>query len=274
MKRSQCLPASDYRIEGNPKGPTLVFIHGWPDDASLWRKQVAALRDAFRCVLITLPNFGERAVKAGGFDFPELVEQVAATIREVQPEGRVGLVAHDWGAYLGYLLEQKHPELFARLAMLDIGAHLQPPGPKAALIIIGYQWALVFCWLVGGIVPPLGAWLSRGVARVIGVPSRQRANLRSRFNYPYFYLWRNMLLPWLNPRLLRRYRPQCPVLFLWGARKPVMFHSSKWLRIVEECGGRTQCIDGAGHWFMEAHPGVVNELLQAWFAEPDAAGGG
>ena len=47
--------ACAFRVEGNPRGPTLVFIHGWPDDASLWRRQVTALGDDFRCVLVTLP---------------------------------------------------------------------------------------------------------------------------------------------------------------------------------------------------------------------------
>lgn len=259
-------PGCEYVVEGNPDGPTLVFIHGWPDNASLWRKQVAALGDSYRCVLLTLPNFGEKSVKAGGFDFPELVARCAATIREVLPDGRVGLVTHDWGAYLGYLLEQQYPELVSRLAALDIGGHFQPAGLKAVLMIIGYQWALVGCWLVGGVVPPLGAALSRGVAKVVRVPSRQRENLRSRYNYPYFYLWRNTFLPWLHDRLLQRYRPQCPVLFLWGERKPVMFHSHRWLRIVEDSGGRAEGIEGAGHWFMETHPELVNDRLRAWFA--------
>ena len=258
--------ACEYSIEGNPDGPTLVFIHGWPDDASLWRKQIAALGGEFRCVLMTLPNFGERAVKTGGFDFPELVARTAAAIREVQPGGRVGLVTHDWGAYLGYLVEQQHPALISRLVALDIGGHFQPRGVKEALMIIGYQWALAGCWLIGGLVPPLGTALSRGVARVIRVPSRQRATLRSRYNYPYFYLWRNTLVPWLRKRLLSHYRPQCPVLFLWGERKPMMFHSRKWLRIVEESGGRAEGLPGAGHWFMETHPEAVNQHLREWFA--------
>ena len=90
----------EHTIEGNPEGHTLVFIHGWPDNAGLWRKQVTALGSDFRCVLLTLPNFGELAIKAGGFDFPEMVKQLAATVREVQPEGKVSLVTHDWGAYL------------------------------------------------------------------------------------------------------------------------------------------------------------------------------
>jgi pimeloyl-ACP methyl ester carboxylesterase len=109
---------------------------------------------------------------------------------------------------------------------------------------------------------------------VIRVPSRQRARLRSRYNYPYFYLWRNTLLPWLNGRLLHRYRPQCPVLFLWGERKPMMFHSPKWLKIVANSGGRAEGIPGAGHWFMETHPELVNERLGGWFAPLKQATGG
>ena len=46
----------EHLIEGNPEGPTLLFIHGWPDNASLWRKQAAALGGQYRCVLLTLPN--------------------------------------------------------------------------------------------------------------------------------------------------------------------------------------------------------------------------
>lgn len=256
----------EHTVEGNPAGPTLVFLHGWPDDASLWRLQVAALGARFRCVRVTLPNFGATPVRAGGFDFPELLQRLAATVRQVQPAGPVGLVTHDWGAYLGYLLEQQHPDLVERMAALDIGGHLGRPGLNSALFILGYQWALIAAWLVGGLIPPLGDLLSRGVGRAIKVPARQRARMRSRCNYPYFYLWRNMLLPWHRARLLHRYRPRCPVLFLWGERKPVMFHSAKWLQIVADSGGRAEGVAGAGHWLMETHAGIVNQRLAAWFS--------
>jgi pimeloyl-ACP methyl ester carboxylesterase len=257
-------PVCDYRIEGRPDGPTLLFIHGWPDNDSLWRKQVAALSADFRCVLVTLPNFGEQSVQAGGFDFPALVSRIAATIRQVEPGGKVGLVTHDWGAYIGYLLEQKHPGLVMKMAALDIGGHVQP-GFREALMIMAYQWALIAAWLVGGVVPPLGGLMAKGVGKAIGVPSRQRAALRSRYGYPYFYLWRNLLLPWRHDRLLTRYRPQSPVLFLFGERKPVMFHSAAWLDIVADSGGYAEGIPGAGHWFMETHAETVNDKIGAWF---------
>jgi len=243
----------------------LVFIHGWPDNASLWRFQVEALKAEFRCVLITLPNFGEQTTRAGGFEFPELVNMLEATIRQVQPEGKVSLVTHDWGAYIGYLLEKTHPELIDRMAALDIGGHIEPAGLKSSLMIIGYQWALIACWLVGGLIPPLGRLISRGVAKVIRVPARQRKAIRSRYNYPYFYLWRGMLLPWKRKNLLGRYRPGCPVLYLFGERKPLMLHSPKWLQIVAESGGHAEGIDGAGHWLMETHADIVNNKLITFF---------
>jgi pimeloyl-ACP methyl ester carboxylesterase len=251
----------EYSVEGNPNGPTLVFIHGWPDNASLWRLQVEVLKSEFRCVLITLPNYGEQATRAGGFDFPELVDMLYETIRQIQPDGKVSLVTHDWGAYIGYLLEKTHPDLIDRMAALDIGGHIEPAGLKPTLMIVGYQWSLIACWLLGGLIPPLGGLLSKGVARVIRVPTRQRQQLRSRYNYSYFYLWRGMFLPWKRSSLLGRYRPECPVLYLYGERKPLMFHSSKWLQIVTDSGGRAEGISGAGHWLMETHADMVNNRL-------------
>jgi pimeloyl-ACP methyl ester carboxylesterase len=260
-------PSCEYVIEGQADGPTLVFVHGWPDNASLWRKQVAALGDRYRCVLVTLPNFGESSERAGGYDMPALAERVAATIREVQPNATVGLVTHDWGAYIGYLLEQWHPQLISRMAAFDVGGHLVTSGLKSSLMIIGYQWALITCWLVGGIVPPLGRLLTSAVARIIGVPRRQRESIRSRYNYPYFYFWRAMLVPGFRDRFLRRYRPRCPVLYLFGGAKPVMFHSPKWLDIVAESNGHAEGLADAGHWLMETHAETVNARLLDWFED-------
>lgn len=263
--------ACEYFIEGNPGGPTLVFVHGWPDNASLWRHQVEALGGRFRCVLVTLPNYGKDPVHSGGFDFPELAERVAAAIREVQNEGKVGLVTHDWGSYIGYLVEKNHPERVEKMAAFDVGGHLAPLGLKASLMIVGYQWSLVACWLAGGLIPAMGRLLTRGVGRVVGVPDRQLTEIRSRYNYPYFYFWRNTLLPWKSSGLLGRYRPHCPVLYLYGERKPLMFHSPKWLEIVAASGGRAEGLADAGHWLMETHSDVVNGKLGDWFKDLRAA---
>ena len=255
----------EYVVEGDPDGPTLVFVHGWPDDARLWRRQAAALAPQYRCVLVTLPRFGASAEAGGGPGFRELADRLAATIREIRPDGPVGLVTHDWGAYLGYLLDQGHPGLVSRMAALDVGGHLGRPGLKASLMVIGYQWPLVLAWLLGRLVPPLGDAIARGVGRAVRVPQLQRGRIRARFGYLYFHFWRGLLLPWRRGDLLQRYRPVTPILYLWGERKPLQFHSERWLGIVEESGGRAEGVAGAGHWLMESHADLVNDRLRAWF---------
>jgi pimeloyl-ACP methyl ester carboxylesterase len=257
----------EHSIAGNLEGPTVVFVHGWPDDASLWRRQVDVLGAYYRCVLLTLPNFGEKSEKAGGYDFPELVARIATTIQKVQPSGRVKLVTHDWGAYLGYLLEQSRPELVERMAALDIGGHLHPVAWKNRLMVMGYQWPLILSWWAGGVLPSLGRAMTRAVGKKVRVPKRQLEQIHSRYNYLYFYLWRAMVLPWHRKKLLTRYRPRCPVLFLFGERKPLMFHSEKWLEVVAASGGRARGVEGAGHWLMESHAETVNRELLDWFSQ-------
>lgn len=256
----------EYRISGNPNGRTLLFIHGWPDDASVWRHQVDALAANYRCVTVTLPNFGDSANRPGGYDFPELIQILDRTIDEIMHghDEQLVLVTHDWGAYIGYLYETASPDRIRAMVAMDIGGHFQPESISARLMIIGYQWPLVLSWLAGRIAPPLGNWLTRQVARGVKVPARQLADVRARSNYLYYYFWRGMLLPSARANLLNRYRPKCPVLFLYGDRKPVMFHSARWLTMVEQTGGKTICVNGAGHWFMESHPEIVNDAIAQW----------
>lgn len=254
-----------YTIDGNLDGATVVFIHGWPDNATVWRHQVAALGDKYRCVLMTLPNFGEEAEHPGGYNFPTLVELLARTIEDLRrKDERVILITHDWGAYLGYFYEQLYPNRILKMVALDIGGHVKPSTAKEVLFMVGYQWTLIVCWLVGGVTPTLGNWLTRKFANALGVPARQANSVRSRCNYLYYFLWRGMLLPWARKALLNYYRPQSPILFMYGGRKPVMFHSDRWLEIVDQTGGRTECIEEAGHWLMESHPERVNDAITKW----------
>ena len=195
----------------------------------------------------------------------DLVDILGNTIDEVQPEGKVSLVTHDWGAYIGYLVEQACPERIERIVAMDVGGRVGRPSLKAALMILGYQWALVFCWFVGGLIPPLGNLLTKGVARVVRVPQRQRKGVRSRYNYPYFYLWQGMLLPWKRAGILQGYEPRRPVVYLYGTRKPFQFHSKRWLDMVAASGGFARGID-AGHWLQEQRAEEVNAVIRDWLS--------
>ena len=252
-----------YSLEGAQHKPCAVFLHGWPDDRSLWREQVAVFRDNYHCVLLELPNFGDSEAEPGGCDFDEIVARLHDTLAAISADPVV-LITHDWGAYIGYLYEQKYPQRVCAMIAMDVGGHLQAASLSAVAMFVAYQWTLIGLWLIGGVVPALGSGLTRSFARLLKVPEHQARRVRSRCNYPYFYYWRAMLLPWRRNALLNRYQPQCPLLYIYGGRKPLMFHSSRWLEIVTGCGGQTECIADGTHWFMQEHPLATNEIITQW----------
>jgi len=248
-------------IDGPATGETLVFVHGWPDDATLWDEHVAALSDRYRCVRTTMPNFDGRRSVRWGYSTDEIVDALAAMIREVSPDRKVTLILHDWGCYWGHLLHHRNPQLVARLAGLDIGAHVEPSA-AAMLGIIAYQWWLVAAFFVGG---PVGDAMTRALAAAMQAP-RPRAQITSWMNYPYRNVWREILGGRARDAT-KDYWPQVPLLFVYGKKKPFPFHSQKWLEHVEK-NGVVAPLD-CGHWV--SRDPAFGPILQKWLASSTSA---
>jgi pimeloyl-ACP methyl ester carboxylesterase len=85
---------------GNPEGPTVVLVHGWPDTHHLWNRVVDALAAEFRLVAYDTRGMGEStdpgAVEA--FALPHLAKDFFAVVDAVSPDAPVHVVAHDWGS--------------------------------------------------------------------------------------------------------------------------------------------------------------------------------
>jgi pimeloyl-ACP methyl ester carboxylesterase len=242
-------------VDGPDSAEPIVFIQGWPDDATLWDEQVAALSSRYRCVRTTMPNYDGRRSARWGYHTDEIVEALAAMVREVSPQAPVTLVIHDWGSYWGHLLHQRHPDLVARIAGLDVAPHVEP-GPGAMLGIIAYQW-----WLIGAFVldGPIGDWMTRSLAKGIGAPL-PREQINSWMNYPYRNVWRDIL----NGRARGQtvdYWPRVPLLFVYGKKKPFPFHSRKWIEHVESSGGKVVGLD-CDHW-VSRDPAFTG-ILESW----------
>ncbi len=230
-------------IDGPADAATIVFIQGWPDDASLWDRHVAALSDRYRCVRTTMPNFDGQRSERWGYSTDEIVEALAQLVREVSPETPITLVLHDWGCYWGYLLHHRHPDLVARVAGLDIAPHVEP-SPAAVLAIIAYQWWLIAAFMIGG---PIGDGMTRRFAKTIGAPAPPQ-RITSWMNYPYRNVWRDIFAGRRNAT--EDYWPKVPLLFAYGKQKPFPFHSQAWLDHVESGGGQALGLD-CGHWVSE-----------------------
>jgi cis-3-alkyl-4-acyloxetan-2-one decarboxylase len=55
-----------------------------------------------------------------------------------------------------------------------------------------------------------------------------------------------------------------PTLFVFGKRKPFMFHSSRWLALLATSAGSAARGMDAGHWLMKQKPVEFNTLVASW----------
>ncbi|MFC7448393.1 alpha/beta fold hydrolase [Rhodococcus daqingensis] len=86
--------------QGNPTGPTLVLVHGWPDTHQLWEHVVPRLTDRFRVISYDTRGSGQSTVPTAVEDYrlELLAQDLFAVIDAVSPDQPVHLLAHDWGS--------------------------------------------------------------------------------------------------------------------------------------------------------------------------------
>jgi pimeloyl-ACP methyl ester carboxylesterase len=237
---------------------TIVMMHGWPDTWRLWDAQVAALAGRYRCVRFTQPGF-DAAGPARSPSLDELVRIYAGIVDHVSPGRPVTLMLHDWGCVFGLQYAMRHPQRVARIVAVDIGdtnskAFLKSLAPRAKLGIAGYQLWLALAWKIGG---GLGTGMTRRMARWLRCTSDPQA-ISWQMNYPYWLTWSGGL------RRSLRIEPACPVLYLYGARKPFMFHSPQWLERVRSLPGGAVHGLPTWHWVMRDAPAEFNPAVLQW----------
>jgi NAD(P)-dependent dehydrogenase (short-subunit alcohol dehydrogenase family)/pimeloyl-ACP methyl ester carboxylesterase len=86
--------------EGNPEGPTVVLVHGFPDSHVLWDGVVPLLAERFR--IIRYDNRGVGLSSApkpvSAYTMERFADDFAAVTGELSPGQPVHVLAHDWGS--------------------------------------------------------------------------------------------------------------------------------------------------------------------------------
>lgn len=258
----------DVLVEGEGH-ETLVFVHGWPDTLRVWDAQVAALALRRRCVRFTLPGFDLARPTRRAFSLDEVLATIAAVVDAVSPDAPVTLVLHDWGCFYGYQYAARHPSRVARIVGVDIGDagsrdHLRELGRGRQLGLLVYQLWLALAWRIGG---GLGDGLARRMAAWLHAPA-PREQVGAQQGYPYAVRWLGAAGGF---RGLRAFEPACPMLYLYGEKMPLMFHSRAWLAKLQARPGCRVAGFPAGHWLMRSRADAFNAALAAWLdATPPA----
>ncbi len=105
------LAVFEYGLEHGPDVPTVVFVHGYPDDHRVFHPVLRELAGTHHLVAFDTRNAGRsRPLDGAGFTLAELVDDILAVISAVTrgsgTSRRVRLVGHDWGSIQGWAAVQ------------------------------------------------------------------------------------------------------------------------------------------------------------------------
>jgi pimeloyl-ACP methyl ester carboxylesterase len=124
-------------------GPPLLLVHGWPQHWWAWRKVLPGLAERHRVICVDQRGFGWSEAPPGSYELSDLASDLQVLLDLLELE-RVGLIGHDWGAYVGFLLCLRAPERISAYMALAI-AHpwIEPPPPSPKVLRrLGYQFLM------------------------------------------------------------------------------------------------------------------------------------
>lgn len=99
---------------GPDGAPTLVLIHGWGMDATMWRDQRDSLARRFQTLSLDLPGLGlSKGYGDGFYSLPRFADAVAEVVRAA-PARPVVLVGHSIGGMILQEFAKRHPDMLGR----------------------------------------------------------------------------------------------------------------------------------------------------------------
>lgn len=103
-------------------GPLLLLLHGFPDNAHTWERQMPALAAAgYRVVAPFLRGYPPSEIPdAGYYDLATLATDVKCLIDALDAGRPCFLVGQDWGAAISYAVLAAYPEWIRRAMILAV----------------------------------------------------------------------------------------------------------------------------------------------------------
>lgn len=267
----------------DPARPTVLAIHGYPDNHHVWDGVAAALRRRFNVVAYDVRGAGQSSTppERSGYRLDQLVADVDAVIGRLGVDS-VHLLAHDWGSIQGWAAITDESVMGKIASFTSIsGPHLNYAGrflrsartPGGVLDVVKQVLASSYIWFF--LAPGAPEWAIRSGATVkvfeaveriggSGAGAQRGSGYRSTEDYLNgLNLYRaNMPGPILSPPA-RLPQTSVPVQVLVARRD--YFVSPALQRFTGSIpdGSRVVPIDG-GHWVVNSHPDVIARLTGDW----------
>lgn len=272
------------RERGNPQSPTVLCVHGFPDDQTVWDAVAAELEYAFHVVTFDVRGSGDSDAprRIRDYRLDRLADDIGRVIDAVAAGKQVHLVGHDWGSVQAWhVATEPTQQRIASLTSISgpcldhipvwIGGRLAA-GPRGWREVLGMWKSPLYMGFFQ--VPWLAPLMCRiGVVdAVIGLAERFETGARwpgmprdrARINRAGLKIYTANLLP----RLLRPQRryTDIPVQVL-APRTDIFITAASQVRIDRwTANPRIHSVDG-GHWVPAFNPAEIARHVRAFIDE-------
>eukprot|EP01041_Mallomonas_annulata_P000736 gene736-1414_t len=280
-------PRFPHATFGNIKSKSLIIlVSGFPDsEISGWGQVLENLETDNRVIALCLPGLSSRQDKnpnkSWGYSISELVEGLHLTIHQLLMEeetkySKFVLIGHDWGSYLAQLYQNRYSDDVSKIICLDVG---QIPFKNATLfqmiVIIFYQGWFAISYLIsqifGSFLGNTSLYLSLPLMTLFGpCPYEKKLTIPfSQFHVGLCYIYLRFGMAYVTGNLPRSHFPSCPLLYIYGTMKRIMFHDSAFIqniRTLSPSGSRYVAVD-TGHWMMLDAPDICLAEIRSFLSQ-------
>jgi len=261
--------------DGPASGDMVVMLHGFPEGAESWAKQIDDVaRAGGLAVAPDMRGYGltDAPPNVEDYAISHLVEDVAGIVKSFGRD-RAHIAGHDWGAIVAWFFASAHPEMTSTLTLLSVGhpaavadaiRNDEDQAKRSEYIrlflvegksesVLGEDEFRRLRAMFGGPVGAAGEHFIRSLSR----PGRLTAGLNYyRANFGSGRGW---------AMLAQSVDVVAPTTLLWGDQDPAL---GRWQaeHTAEHMKGkyRLDVLEGAGHWLQfERADEVGRSLVEA-----------
>jgi pimeloyl-ACP methyl ester carboxylesterase len=266
-------------VDGPPHADMFILLHGFPEGAESWARQVDALAKAgYLAVAPDLRGYGLSDAPAAreSYAIDHLVDDVAGLIKAFGRES-AHVAGHDWGAIVAWFFAARHPGMTKSLTALSVGhpaalaaasrddqdqqarsryVQLFLLEGKAERVLADDDYRrLRFMYSVGPSPEAVPRSVVEHFTRSLARPGRLTAALN--------YYRANLAAGGAAWERLADIGPiKAPTILLWGDQDPALGR-----RGAEATGSHVEglyqlvVLEGAGHWLQFERPAEVSRSL-------------
>lgn len=104
----------------SPPKPVMLLVHGFPQAWFAWQYQMQHFRDRYDVWALDMRGYNESDKPEGVSAYlrSNLVSDIVEVVKQISPERKVTLVAHDWGAVVAWDFARAFPQYLSHLVIL------------------------------------------------------------------------------------------------------------------------------------------------------------